>query len=99
MSSTAKTSSIDKLAQVRYNKTAYTKNKVKHNEICRKYYIEHSEIIRKKRIDRYYIQKTQNENSPEYKLKLEAKKEAKKEIKKEIKRQKLLKQLQELESK
>ena len=84
-------SSTAKLARVKYNKTAYEKNKDKHNEICRKYYIINSEILRQKRIDRYNIQKKKKEESPEYKLKLEAKKEAKK--------QKLLKQLQELEAK
>ena len=89
--SIAATKPIDKIAQAMYNKKAYAKNKVNHNEICRKYYIINSEIIRKKRIDRYYIQKAQKLESPEYKAKKEAKKEAKKH--------KLLKQLQDLESK
>jgi hypothetical protein len=84
-------SSTAKLARVKYNKTAYEKNKDKHNEICRKYYVLNSEILRQKRIERYNIQKKQKQESPEYKLQLEAKKEAKK--------QKLLKQLQELEAK
>jgi hypothetical protein len=87
--------SIDKLAQSAYNKKAYAKNKITHNEICRKYYIINSEILRQKRIERYYIQKAAKLESPEYKLKLEAKKE----LKKEIKRQKLLKKIQELDVK
>ena len=106
--SIAATKPIDKIAQAMYNKKAYAKNKVNHNEICRKYYIINSEIIRKKRIERYYIQKAQKlESKAEYKAKkeikkeanLEAKKELKKELKKEAKKQKLLKQLQDLESK
>ena len=48
MSSTTKKLIIDKLAQARYNKKFYDKNKDKHNEICRQYYIEHSEILKKK---------------------------------------------------
>ena len=80
---------ITKEARMKYNKTAYAKHKAKHNETCKNYYIENSELLRKKRIERYYIQKKVKLESPEYKLKIEAKKE--------IKRQKLLQQLKHLD--
>jgi hypothetical protein len=90
---------ITKEATAKYNKTAYAKNKDKHKEICKKYYIENSETLKKKRIDRYNIQKKEKKEkmeSPEYKLELEAKQKIKLQVKNKAKIHRLLKQVEEL---